>query len=688
MNQPSQPLLPSHHTTATIKKYTQMLAQNPENPEIHVKLGNLYAQQAQWQKAIFYYQKAVKLNPQLPETHRNLARVYLKIGNENKAADFWYKAVKLEPNESQIEQYIGLGNTFQAQKKFNKAANCYRQAIKIKPDLLSVYDTLAKLLKAQDKQDQIIAVYRQGVKKNPQKPEFHLALAQVLASQKQWQPASNRFRLALNLDSSLAIGYYNWGYVLSQMKKWQKAKNCYQKVIKLNPESWEAYYQLGLIFKKEKQWENAKDCYQKVINLNQEFVSGYLQLALVYQNTKQYQLALEHCHQALEIAPEASPLEEQVIVIYQEILNKYPKLNPNLYYKFGKLLRKKSRFQDAIAAYEKTISIEPNFRLAHIDIQYTFIAPEQLPQHINFYQQIVAKHPEVAIAWGNLGDALTAQNNIQEAITCYRKSCYLQAVETYPELAKLQWKEAKESSPDFIIVGAAKCGTTSLNRYLSHHPQVLLPHKKELDFFWKKYDYGIDWYLAHFPPITDQEEFITGEATPNYIRSPLAAQRIKQHFPNIKLILLLRNPIDRAISWHYHKLNHGQVKEALKTAILTEIENLSSFSEADIVNSGYYQLDSVLSSLYIYKVRAWLELFSREQILILKSEDFYSDPAITMKEVYDFLKLPDYSLAQYPKINGGSYNPADAEIRNILRDYFEPYNQQLETYLGMKFNWS
>ncbi len=688
MNQPNQSVLQSTNINVTIEKYTQMLAQNPEAPEIHFNLGNLYAQQEQWQKAIQYYRKAIKIEPQFTNAHRNLAKVYLKIGNEAQAADSWYQAIKLEPDRGKIQQYLGLGNTFQTHKQYGKAGNCYRKGIELQPDCLAAYHALAKVLNAQGKHKQVLAIYRQGVKDNRQNPKFHLALAQALAAQEKWQNASNKFKSALDLDSSLAVGYYHWGYVLCKMQKWQKAKDCYNKAIKLNSDFWEAYYQLGLIFQQEAKWQKAKNCHEKVTHLNKEFVSGYLQLAWVNYKLQEYKLALECCHQALLIAPESSPLEEQAVLTYQKILDNHPELTANLYYQFGTLLRKKSRFGDAIKAYQKSISIDHNFTLAHIAIQYTSIPSEQLSEHIDFYRKIFKKHPHIAIAWGNLGDALTQQNNIQEAINCYRKSSYQKVINTYPKLAELPWKETKESSPDFMIIGSAKCGTSSLHNYLSHHPQILLPHKKELDFFWRRYDYGIDWYLAHFPAITDREDFITGEATPNYIRFPLAAQRIKQHCPNIKLILLLRNPIERCISWHYHKLNSGLVKEDLETAIYLEMKQLETLSQEDIINIGYRKLDSIVSSLYIYQVKVWLEIFKREQILILKSEDFYSNPDQAMEQVYNFLGLPNHGLAKYPKVNSGSYNPADEKISNLLRDYFEPYNQQLEEYLEMKFNWS
>lgn len=687
MNQINQSSEQQDRVAKTIEKYTQMLVQNPNAPEIHFNLGNLYAQKEEWKKAIPYYKRSIKLDSKFTNAYRNLAKVYLKIGNEIKAANFWYQAIKLEPNSIKVDQYLGLGNTFKTQKKLNKAADCYLQAIEIQPDLLPAYHSLTQVYNIQGKYRKILQIYRQGIQNNPEDPRFHLALAQALASQKKWQQASKRFHSALNLDSNLAVGYYHWGYVLSQMQKWQKAKACYKKAIELKPEYWEAYYQLGLLFQQLQKWHKSREYLEKVTQLNQTFISGYLQLAVVYQKLEEHKLALECCHQALLLAPESSPLEEQAIATYQKILDSHPKLTAELYCQFGKLLRKKSKFGNAIQAYQKTIDINPNFSLAHISIQYTSIPTEQLSEHIDFYRRLVSKNPKMAIAWGNLGDALTQQDNIQEAISCYRKSSYLKVINAYPKLAETSWKEKKESSPDFLIIGSAKCGTSSLNNYLSYHPKILLPHKKELDFFWRRFDYGIDWYLAHFPTLTDTKEFITGEATPNYIRFYLTAKRIKEYCPDTKLILLLRNPVDRSISWYYHKLNHGQLKEDLTTAISVEMRELKNLTREDIVHSGYRKFDSIMSSIYVYQIQTWLEFFDRKQMLILPSEDLYANPNEIMDRVYDFLELDSHYLQKYPKINGGSYNSANQGIRNILKEYFDPYNRQLEECLGMKFNW-
>jgi len=105
--------------------------------------------------------------------------------------------------------------------------------------------------------------------------------------------------------------------------------------------------------------------------------------------------------------------------------------------------------------------------------------------------------------------------------------------------------------PDFLIIGAQKCGTTSLYRYLIQHPQIEPAIKKEIHYFDLNYNKPIQWYLNQFPALKTQSDRITGEATPYYIFHPHAPYRIKEHMPDAKIIVLLRNPVDRAYS-HYH----------------------------------------------------------------------------------------------------------------------------------------
>ena len=688
MKQKSQSSSEESSLATAIDKYTQLLADYPDQAELHANLGSLYAQNKQWQDAIKYYKQAIKIDPEFAGAYRNLARAFLQISQEKKAVECWYQAFRLEPEWAEAKQHYSLGNTLWKCRKFGKAINCYRQAIKLQPDFFPAYRSLGKLLMLRQKFSQAIAVYRQAVKQNPHHPQFRFCLAQALANQEKWQQAIIQYRKAIELDENFVVGYYGWGIALAHQQKWQPAINKYRQAIQLKPKYWEAYHQLGNALQQQQKWSQAIAAYQNTLKINPSFIPAYLQLGNIFQQQAQYQQALKYYHQAIEVAPELSEVEQKAIAAYKQTIEANPESDYLQYHQLALLLKSKSFFSEAIIAYQQAIKLNPYFVGAYLGLQYTPVPSEQLERLIDFYRDIIKSHPDISLAWGNLGDVLTTKGNIQEAISCYQTSCYQRVVNLHPQLAELDWQKPKQNPPDFLIIGAAKCGTSSLYYYLSHHPQVLFPHKKEIDFFWKKFQYGIDWYLAQFPSISDRRDFITGEASTNYLRFPIVAQRIKQYFAQTKLIVLLRNPIERAVSWHHHKLKSGLTTGTFAEAVTKEMKQLETFSEEDIIQKGHHNPDNILGSLYLYKLKAWMELFDREQFCLIKSEDFYTNPAKIMKKVYGFLSLKDRPLAEYPRVNVGSYSPISDELRQTLADYFQPHNQKLEDYLNIKLDWN
>jgi tetratricopeptide (TPR) repeat protein len=629
----------------------------------------------------------------------------------------YVQQIAASPQSAKV--HAELGDLYAQQQRWQLAAKHYRQAITLQPDLESVYKTLADLLLQQGKDEEAIKVYRQGVKNNPQNSNYLFALASALAAQKKWLRASNNYQQAAKLEPSARV-YYHWGIVNYEQQEYDLARsylkqaaelepsaeiyyywglthfklqadeaavNCWKKAIALKQNYLLPYYQLGKLWQNQRQWQQAISAYQQVISINPEFVPALVKLVAVYRHLQQFDLAISCLHQAINYVGKKDLVAASAVSGGESTLAEDLPTTVDLYFQLGKLLRAKGSFTEAITAYLQSIQLDPFFKSSYIDLQYTPIAKEQFPEVVKVYRQIVTEHPESAIAWGNLGDALTQQDRVEEAIECYRTGSYQQAIKAAPDLAKLDWPTQKKSGPDFIIAGAAKCGTSSIYHYLSRHPQILLSHKKELDFYWQHFERGVGWYLAHFPTITDRPDLITGEATPNYLRFPQVAQRIKDTFPQTKIIILLRNPVDRAISWHYHKLNTGLTNLDLATAIATEIDRLATVSEAEITNTGYYNPDNIMSSLYLYKLKPWMEILGREQFLILKSEDFYLNTRENMEQVFKFLDLPGCPLNNYPKVNSGSYQDADPTLRETLVKYFAPYNKQLEKYLGMEFGW-
>ncbi|VEP13522.1 Sulfotransferase [Hyella patelloides LEGE 07179] len=589
--------------------------------------------------------------------------------------------------KNEITDYVALGKELQKQNKLHKAKKSYRQAITNNPHLWEAYQCLAELLTSEGKQEAVLAVYRQGIRENPQDTRYIFALAKALSNQKKWHYANLRYQEALKLKADEPWGYLDWAKVLVELQQWQQAQNATIKALQLKSDLWDAYHHLGKIFQHQHQWQSALKAYKKVVQLHPQFMHAYMRLAEVYRHLEQYQLAIDCYDYVIYHGIEKSPVQEQAIACYAATLKEHPHPTSQQYYELGTIYRAKSYFPQAISAYQKAIKLDPQFQLPYISIQYTPIGEKQLKQVVSFYRQLVAKNHNIPLAWGNLGDALSQQNKIAEAINCYRTSCYQRVTNLYPELANLDWQKPKQNAPDFIIAGASKCGTSSLYNYLSYHPQILLSHKKELDFFGHNFNKGIAWYLAHFPTICDRNNLLTGEATPNYLRFPQIATRIKATCPNTKLIILLRNPVDRAISWHYHKINTGLTTGSLEDAISQEIKQLENLDETELMQGGYRKIDNIFSSFYYYQLKAWMEHLPREQFLILKSEDFYSNTAMTMKAIFNFLGVNFQELEEYSKVNVGFYKQVDSAVRETLKQYFKPYNRQLEEFLELEFNW-
>ncbi len=692
-----------------IARCTEQIANSSQPAAIYLELGDLYARRQQWKWAIESYRQAIAHQPDLAEAHYMLAEALKQRGNLSLAANHLFEVFRLQPDTVTARQHYQLGKTLEKQDKPTRAIACYRAAIESQPDFKLAYDALARLLVRQGKNERAIEVYRQGVRHNPQNSSYYFALASSLAAKQKWVRACNNYQQAAELEPSAEI-YYRWGLALHELQKYERARSCYQQAAELEPSA-EIYYRWGLALQELGEYQSAQSCYQQaialqndyeaadyglkkcmayeeIVSLNSEGVDTLVNLGQKYRHSKHYDLAVTSYHRAVEMVPEQSPLAAEAVAGYQQTLAEYPEVTAEHYYQLGKLLRSKSLFPEAIAAYSKSIELDPDFQNAYIDLQYTPTNQEQSARLIELYRQVVEHHPQIAVAWGNLGDVLTEQERVAEAVDCYRTCSYQLAIQTYPHLAKLEWQPAKKIGPDFIIAGASKSGTSSIYYYLSRHPQILRSHTKEIDFYWRNYKKGIDWYLAHFPTISDRPDFLTGEATPNYLRFPQVAQRIKDTFPQTKIIILLRNPVERAISWHYHKLNAGLTNRDLATAIASELERLATITEAEITNTGFYDPDNIIGSLYIYQIKPWIELLGREQFLILKSEDFYGEPSETMKEVFEFLGLPNCPSNNYPQVNAGSYNQVDPDLRKTLAEYFAPYNRQLEEYLGMKFDWT
>ena len=209
--------------------------------------------------------------------------------------------------------------------------------------------------------------------------------------------------------------------------------------------------------------------------------------------------------------------------------------------------------------------------------------------------------------------------------------------------------------PDHLVIGAAKAGTTSLSRWLDAHPDVYVPPSKELHFFDRdaQWERGVDWYATNFADAGDAAS--VGEATPAYLFVPEAPKRIASVVPDARLIAVLRNPVDRAYSHYWHAHEWGGEPRTFEDAVEASLRGDETVRP--YLPRGYY-----LEQLQRYE-----ELFSREQMLILRFEDLAADPVGTFRRVCGLLGIRDVA----PRNVGKVYNAHSRHRSSRLRARME-----------------
>lgn len=248
--------------------------------------------------------------------------------------------------------------------------------------------------------------------------------------------------------------------------------------------------------------------------------------------------------------------------------------------------------------------------------------------------------------------------------------------------------------PDFLIIGGAKCGTTSLYDWLCGHPRILPASVKEVHFFDYDFFRGEDWYRSHFPHARDGGGYVTGEGSVSYLSHRWAPARVARLLPHAKLIVALRNPTDRAYSqFQMSRWERLETCESFEEAIAWESSRLGPELARIETDSRYSSLEfgvwSYLArSRYAEHLERWLDLFPREQVLFLRAEDMFADPYGALARIHDFLGLPPHRPEHLSHLlDGGRYAPMAAETRERLTAYFRPHNERLRELTGIDFGW-
>lgn len=254
--------------------------------------------------------------------------------------------------------------------------------------------------------------------------------------------------------------------------------------------------------------------------------------------------------------------------------------------------------------------------------------------------------------------------------------------------------------PDFIIAGEAKCGTTSLYRYISAHPEVLLADRKEPNNF-IDYPGSMVRCRSHYSlkivrawnRAFSGRACVTGEASAEYFSRRHVAKNIARNLQKVKVIILLRDPAERALSDWNMLHQTGALKDSFEDIVDRSIKWLSDQNLRPILeDAGQIEHSSirvVLRGIYIDSLRHWMKYFDKDRLRVYPSEHLFRDPQGLANSVFEYLNVTPYALTDKNQYREGGYDASRyANVLRKLSDFYAPYNEELFHSLGYKLPWN
>jgi hypothetical protein len=263
--------------------------------------------------------------------------------------------------------------------------------------------------------------------------------------------------------------------------------------------------------------------------------------------------------------------------------------------------------------------------------------------------------------------------------------------------ATSQWR----LEPSFIVIGGQRCGTTTIFKSLSEHPDVLRPPvDKGTDYYTLNYGRGRDWYRSRMP-LAASARLRAGragaplafEACTYYMFHPLAIERLAKDFPNIKLVAMLRDPVERAYSAYKHEFARGFDPEPQFLRAL-ELEDARLEGEIERIEADV-NYESIPHRHWAYRRRGQFaeqlervyEHFPREQVHVMESEAFFVDPAGEYRQLIDFLGLRHWEPAAFEQHNARPSSAMPEDAKAFLDEHYRAHDEQLTELLGREPFW-
>lgn len=638
--------------------------------EDRFEIAESFKSKGDWEQAINNYLLAIEGNPDRENYYYNLAEVLVKLDRLDEAIDCLLKTIEI--NSNWFKPYYELGLIFEQKQQLNRAVISYQQSIKYNANYARAYSHLGDIFNRQGDGNTAAEYYQQAIQIQP-------------------------------VEKSLWL-YLKWGDILLKQGKIEQAIECYHQSNDLDSSFIAPKIRLGNGYLKQGDYQRAIAIFKTAIELDHCNHQAFLGLAQALWNKGERQTAIATYHQALKIKPnDAQTYQELQLSLVKESLVEVVELeiyfraldsavtDPKVYYNLGKKLIKKGLIELGVECYLQAITNDPYFLPAYQDLRSAKADLDDWEKAIAVYNQIIHQDPQCLVALKNLAYALSQQGKIQQAIALQQQAIYQQTKQHNSRLVHKYWSAEAIPQPDFIIIGAEKCGTDSLYHYITQHQQVIPSLESGVHFFTYNFHKGLDWYLAHFPRFDDRSKYITGEVSNSYLSCEQhTPQKLLELFPKSKLLVLLRNPVERSISHYQQLVSLGRESRSFAEVVELEIAALQHIEDIWSLKQQYWQIGNgtIWHSLYVYFLQNWLTFFERQQLLIILSSDLLNNPSETMNQVFEFLEVSSHQLHEYPVVDRDCIDEdITISVPRELQEFFAPHNRQLEALLERKFDW-
>ena len=350
-------------------------------------------------------------------------------------------------------------------------------------------------------------------------------------------------------------------------------------------------------------------------------------------------------------------------------------------YRLGQLHRSRGKFDQAASWFLASLRCNPEPFHIHNELQFTRSSEALLPELVRFYEALCQQQPKRALVRQLLAHYLIKKGDAHRAIEESRQAARL---ELGPLAEQLAPATAEPTPPDFLILGVPKGGTTAVLRWLDHLPGLWCHPRKELHFFDGRYAYRPSWYCAQFPRFQEGSGILRGEATPNYFSHPETAARVSALMPNARLVVLLRDPLARAVSWVQHLQRLEGLEGSVDDWLDIELQQLEKLTSEQLSKQTRIGTGALQDSCYDLHLQRWQQLQPNNPPLLLSSDRLFAQPEGELRRLLQFLGQPSDPtpwLNDWKPLNVNPRAPAalSAELQQRLNTFLKRHCEQTYT---------